>query len=209
MTAGNRRSRKRATSAGVLSVLLGAVALVVASQPLTAAPDPQSATDVTVRQERGTYFVRAQFPIPEPASLALAVLTDYERIPRFMPQVKTSVVRERGPARAVVEQEALASMLMFSKRIHLRLEVQEGTDTVSFRDTDGRSFTRYEGAWSLVEGNGTTVVYYELHADPSFAVPDPLLKRLLKRDAKEMIDRLRDEITSRHSARTRQPFGAR
>ena len=71
---------------------------------------------------------------------------------------------------------------------------------MSFRDTDGRSFTRYEGAWSLVEGNGTTTVSYELRADPSFAVPDLLLKRLLKRDAKEMIERLIDEITARRSA---------
>jgi ribosome-associated toxin RatA of RatAB toxin-antitoxin module len=204
MTVSNMQPRGQASLALFVSVVIAALACSRTTQTLTAATDPQSATDVTVRQERGIYFVRANFTIPEPASLALAVLTDYERIPRFMPQVKTSVVRERSAARAVVEQEAVASMMMFSKRIHLLLEVQESTNTVTFRDMAGSSFSRYEGAWSLAEGTGTTNVVYELHAKPSFAVPDFLLKRLLKRDANEMIERLMDEITTRHTAMARE-----
>jgi hypothetical protein len=45
-----------------------------------------------------------------------AVLTD---IPRFLPEVTSSEVRERSERRAVVEQEAVSRMMMFSKKVHL------------------------------------------------------------------------------------------
>jgi len=44
-------------------------------------------------------------------------------------------------------------------------------------------------------------VTYELSAKPSFDVPEFLLKRLLKRDASQMIERLKAEV----AARARQP----
>lgn len=194
MTRNMRRPGGPAISRRAVSVLIGAIATVVAAPGLHADTGRQSADAVTVREEDGIYHVAARFTVAEPVPVALAVLTDYERIPSYMAQVRTSIVRERTEAGAIVEQEAVASVVMFAKRIHLLLEVQEGTNTVSFRDTCGRSFTRYEGTWSLAEENGTTIVSYELDAQPSFAVPAFLLRRLLQRDANDMIERLRDEI---------------
>jgi carbon monoxide dehydrogenase subunit G len=149
---------------------------------------------VAVVEENGMYRVDASFEVPVPSSTALAVLTDYERIPRFMPDVKTSVVRERFTGGAIVEQEAVPRMMIFSKRVHLLLEVREASDTVSFQDVCGRSFAWYAGAWRLAERDGHTVITYELNAQPAFDVPEFLLKRLLKSDAKHMIERLRTEM---------------
>jgi hypothetical protein len=61
--------------------------------------------------------------------------------------------------------------------------------------------SRYEGSWRLCDENGQTVILYELSAEPSFDVPQFLLKRLLRRDAGLMIEGLRREIAER-SART-------
>jgi hypothetical protein len=61
----------------------------------------------------------------------------------------------------------------------------------------GKSFARYEGGWTIGERDGKTHVTYELSAKPSFDVPEFLLKRLLKRDATQMIERLKAEIGSR------------
>jgi hypothetical protein len=77
------------------------------------------APSVTVREARGVYAVSARFQVAEPPAVALAVLTDYENIPRFLPDVTSSVVRERSERRAVVEQEAVSRMMMFSKKVHL------------------------------------------------------------------------------------------
>jgi hypothetical protein len=53
------------------------------------------------------------------------VLTDDEDMPRFMPDVRRSTVLERVDGRTVVQQEAVARVMMFSKRIHLVPEVHE------------------------------------------------------------------------------------
>jgi hypothetical protein len=152
---------------------------------------------VTVHGERGVYRVAATFATPQPMTIAHAVLTDYEQIPRFMPDVRTSRVVERGTGRAVVEQEAVARVLFFSKQVRLVLEVQEAPASIRFRDRCGQSFVRYEGQWTLGEQDGHAVIGYELLAEPGFDVPEFILSRLLKRDAGRMIEALRAEIAAR------------
>jgi hypothetical protein len=129
--------------------------------------------------------------------VAWSVLTDYEQIPRFLPDVRTSIVRERAAGWAVVEQEGMSGMLMFTKRVHLVLEIQEQPDTLVFRDRCGRSFVRYEGSWRLSQDDSRTTIVYELAAEPTFDVPAWMLKRLLKRDSAEMIERLQREMAAR------------
>ena len=170
-------------------MILLALAFVLSADP----PAP----DVTVRQERGVYSVSARFVVPQKASVALAVLTDYEEIPRFLPDVKTSIVRERTASHVVVEQDAVARMMMFSKRLHLVLDITQDAGTIRFRDRCGDSFVNYEGIWRLVPQDGGTAIEYALTAQPSFDVPEFILKRLLKRDAGRMIERLAREMAAR------------
>jgi carbon monoxide dehydrogenase subunit G len=172
--------------------------LCVASSPvLVAAGQDVARHEVSVTEHDGLYTVTARFQVPQPPAIALAVLTDYEQIPRFMPGVVTSVVRQRGPRHAVVEQEALSRMWLFSRRIYLLLEVDEASDAIRFREGSGRSFSQYEGAWRVVRVDGLTVITYNLTAKPSFSVPDFVLTRLLRRDAAAMIERLQAEIALR------------
>jgi carbon monoxide dehydrogenase subunit G len=152
---------------------------------------------LTVHEERGVYSVVARFTVEQPPSVALTVLTDYEQIPRFMPGVRTSTVLERTAGHAVVEQEAVSSIMMFSKRVHLVLEIDEQLDALLFRDRCGLSFARYEGAWRVSAENGRTTITYELTADPSFDIPGFVLKRLLRRDSTQMIERLKVEMAAR------------
>jgi ribosome-associated toxin RatA of RatAB toxin-antitoxin module len=156
---------------------------------------------IDVVENAGVFRVDASFTVAAPAQTVAKVLTDYERIPEFMPDVTTSQVLSRTDAGLVVEQEATAKFMMFSKRVHLVLDVAEDGNTIRFRDRCGKSFTTYEGAWILTETNGVTAVAYQLSAKPSFEVPGFVLKRLLKRDAGVMIDRLKAEITSRGDLR--------
>jgi hypothetical protein len=172
-----------------------AIGLQVA--PLKATDAGPSREAVTVREERGVYCVVARFQVPQTFDVVRAVLTDYDGIPRFMPGVKRSTVLDRAPGRAVVEQEAVSRLMMLSKRVHIVLEIAEGSNTLTFHDRCGRSFSRYEGSWHLSQGAGVTDVRYELTAQPSFDVPEFLLKRLLKRDSADMIEGLRREIAAR------------
>jgi len=174
-----------------------AAAVLLVSLATTASAQP-SALGVTVHEARGTYSVVARFAVEQPPAVALMVLTDYEQIPHFMPGVRTSTVLERAAGRTVVEQEAVSSIMMFSKRVHLVLEIDERPDTLVFRDRCGRSFARYEGAWRIAAAeDGRTIITYELTATPAFDIPGFVLKRLLRRDSAEMIERLQLEIETR------------
>jgi Polyketide cyclase / dehydrase and lipid transport len=192
--------RLTATGGGVcLGRSFVVAALVLSSVAVPAAsiqPGP-----VSVRGDRGVYHVAATFATPQPMAVAHAVLTDYERIPRFMPDVRSSRVIERGADRAVVEQEAVARVLFFSKPVRLVLEVQETPANIRFRDRSGQSFIRYEGQWTLREQDGHALIGYELLAEPGFDVPAFILTRLLRRDAGRMIERLQREIAARGAAR--------
>src|SRR5688500_10596189 len=120
---GRRSARRRIAAAGLL--LLSTVAVPA----ISAAQDEPS---IAVRESGGVYTVAASFTVRESPSFAMAALTDYAAIPRFMPEVRTSHVLERRADGAVVEQEAVARFMMFSKRVHLVLEVHEGRDSIRF-----------------------------------------------------------------------------
>lgn len=187
-------------STGSFSVAIAALAVLAA--PSLRAADPEISTqEVVVRESRGVYSVVARFHVAQPPQVALAVLTDYDRIPQFMPGVETSVVVERGPGRAVIVQEATSRFMMFKKRVHLRLEIDETADSLAFRDDCGQSFRRYEGKWSLSAASDGTDIAYDLTADPVFDVPEFVLRRLLKRDSALMIEGLRREIARLESTK--------
>ena len=178
-------------------VLVAAAILLASTQVPCAATMEDRPLQLSVSEDGGAYTVSARFDVGGTADSAMAVLTDYERIPQFMPGVKTSIVRERNRDRVLVEQDALSKFLLFSKRVHLLLEVRQEGRRIRFRDIAGASFTRYEGGWQVTDDHGTTVVSYELTAAPAFAVPAPVLRRLLKRDSAEMVTQLRREIARR------------
>ncbi len=159
------------------------------------------APSVTVREERGVYAVSARFHVAAPPAVALTVLTDYDNIPRFLPDVTSSTVLERSDSRAVVEQEAVSRMMMFSKKVHLMLEIVEEAGGIRFRDRCGRSFDTYEGAWRVTASGAGSLIIYELTAKPAFDVPEFILKRLLKRDSTRTIERLTAEIAARAAPR--------
>jgi hypothetical protein len=111
--------------------------------------------------------------VSQPAAVAMKVLADYGEIPRFMPDVRTSTVLEQADNYAVVEQKAVAKFLMFSKRIHLVLEVHQTPGDLRFRDRCGYSFSSYEGRWTVAEVDGRTNINNELTARPAFEVRIP------------------------------------
>ena len=72
---------------------------------------------------------------------------------------------------------------------------------LQFRDRCNKSFASYEGAWLVSQHDSLTVIDYELSAKPAFEVPGFVLKRLLKRDAGLLVDRIKVEIAARANRR--------
>jgi hypothetical protein len=177
-------------------LLVVSLAITVGATTLASADQDEP---VVVVQERGsgTYVVTARFTIAEAPEIAWDVLTDYDNISRFMPDVRTSQVVERQERFVRIEQEAVSRYLFFSKRVHLLLDVEECGEMIRFRDRSHESFVVYDGAWRIIRRGGVTELMYELTAQPAFQVPGFVLRKLLSRDSRVMIDRLRAEISAR------------
>jgi ribosome-associated toxin RatA of RatAB toxin-antitoxin module len=183
---------------GLLIAAAVSVCVPALGARLQAPVEKDAPADLVVAVERGTYSVTARFDVPEPPGKAMAVLTDYEEIPRFMPGVRTSVILERTSRHVTVEQEAVSEYMMFSKNVHLVLEVSEDGDTLRFVDRAHDSFMVYEGTWHVIPkegGTGGSTITYAVTARPTFDVPGFILKRLLRRDSREMVASLRREIS--------------
>ena len=159
------------------------VAIVTVSLMAAAASIARPVT--SVRERDDVYMVAARFEVPEPAAIVNVVLTDYANIPRFMPDVRTSCIVERTVGYARVEQEAVSRFMLFSKRMHLVLDVAEGPGVIRFRDRCNRSFVQYEGVWTIESDRGITEIGC----------------KLFEREAATMIERLRDEIGGRAASR--------
>jgi ribosome-associated toxin RatA of RatAB toxin-antitoxin module len=149
----------------------------------------------------GVYAIVARFSVPESTRVVQAVLTDYPNIPRFMPTVRTSRILEQTDGRVRVEQQAVSKFMMISRTVHLVLDVEESEGAIRFRDSCHKSFVVYEGSWTITSEVSGTELVYELTAKPAFGVPGMVLRKLLDRDAREMIDGLRAEIARRASSR--------
>jgi hypothetical protein len=108
-------------------------------------------------------------------------------------------VRERRGGSVLVEQEAVSKMAVFTKRVHLLLDVREGDRLITFRDRCGASFSQYEGSWTLSGEGGRSDVVYTLTAKPSFSVPSFMIRRQLQRNAHDLIAHLRAEALGRAS----------
>jgi ribosome-associated toxin RatA of RatAB toxin-antitoxin module len=169
--------------------------MLVAALTLSAAA--QEAPVVSVSERDGRYAVAARFTLSESPAAVREVLTDYDNIPRFMLEVRRSVVVERQDQRVRVEQEAVSKYMMFSRTVHLLLDIEEIDNVITFRDQFNRSFHHYDGSWTLRASEAGTVIEYQLSARPAFLVPGFVLRRLLNRDALVMIERLRHEIRGR------------
>ena len=171
---------------------------VVLALALPAAAAASEVPRVSVRETaKGTYVVLADFEVGVPADVARDVLTDYAALPRIIPDIKTSRIIERTPTGALVEQEAVSTFAFFSKRVHLLLRIEEGSDRIQFHDTCGRSFATYEGLWTILPTATGVRLMYQLTAAPTFDVPLFVIRKVLTGDAREMAERLSAEMSAR------------
>jgi ribosome-associated toxin RatA of RatAB toxin-antitoxin module len=185
-TTGGPRTARRFVS--LLAVVMSAAALLEAGQ---------SAPNVTIDRCETGYSVRATFDIAADSAIVHDVLTDYERIPTFMPQITRSRVIERGADRTTVEQEAVSQVMFVVKRFYLRLDIDDSGSAIAFTDRASKSFKRYTGVWLLHPHDGLTTVDYTLTAQPSTDAPGWLISRAMKTDAVRMIGQLREEAARR------------
>jgi hypothetical protein len=101
VTAGGRMSVRRRVLALMLLLPLTVSAWAAGD------PDNDGEAEVTVEEADGLYTITARFTVAATPATVLEVLTDYDDLPRFLPNVRASRLVERRGDHALVEQEAV------------------------------------------------------------------------------------------------------
>ena len=152
---------------------------------------------------RKTYSIEGVFQVKASSTAVWDVLTDYDRIGRFVSSMRHSrVVETRPDGTLIMEQEAVGRVLFFSRTVRLRLEVRRDAEGLRFEDLDHKDFRRYAGSWTTRAAAGGTEVTYRLEAEPDFMAPSLLKRRGLRRGAKDLLEQVRAEILRREARET-------
>jgi uncharacterized membrane protein len=186
--------------------VIGRIAILAGSAVLLAgAPAARGEPAVAVRAERagGVVTVRAEAVIEAPAALVWQVISDYERLPQFVPGIRRSAVVLRDGSRVLLEQSGEASFLLFSVPIEVRLEVEEAPpDTISSRAVAG-NLRRMSGRYEIRPGPqpGTVLLLYSGLIEPGFDLPPVFGMAALQWNVEAQFEAMVHEIVRRAARR--------
>lgn len=161
----------------------------------------EAAEDLSVAVERrGSLFaVRARAIVAAPVTLVWQVLTDYERLPQFIPGISSSVVLLRSADRVLVEQHGEARFLVFSIPIEVRYEVQESPPYWIASRAVGGNLRRMSSRYDLNPNAARPGVQldYTGEIEPDFELPPLVGPFALRSMVEEQFTAMVDEIERR------------
>jgi len=174
--------------------MLGCLAPLV----LLAALGGPSDVAVTLSSGRGSCGVHGSFVAPVPRTVAWQVLTDYDSLGRFIRSIEASHLERQPDGRLLVRQDAVGGAFLFRRRVRVLLALELDPDRrIGFRDVLGKDFQSYVGAWHLSADSTATRVEYQLDAEPRGIVARTFCRGALRKTAKELLTKVRDEMIRR------------
>jgi ribosome-associated toxin RatA of RatAB toxin-antitoxin module len=171
--------------------------LVIAAlgEPARAAED--FAVDAERTGER--IEVRARAVIAATPDLVWQVISDYARLPEFVPGITKSTVIERNGNRVRVEQQGEARFLIFALPIRVRLDVVEWPlEWIASRAVEGnvrRMSARYEIDAERQQGRVTLRYFGSI--EPDFDLPPLVGMYALRRTIEDQFGAMVREIERR------------
>lgn len=135
------------------------------------------------------YEVAASGAVQASPGAVWKILTDYERMPDFVPDLQSSRVLSRSGNRVIVEQVGKARFLFFRRTINLVVDITEHpTSRIDIGLVNG-DMKVYECHWELVPvaETGGTRVNYSGKLVPRFYVPGMLGASAIRSDIERMM----------------------
>jgi len=116
------------------------------------------------------------------------ILTNYERMPEFVPDLKTTKVLSRSGNRAVIEQYGTARFLFLRRAIQLVVQATEEPMSAIDINLVSGDMKVYNCRWELVptETGGTRILYTGKLV-PKFYVPGMLGANIIRSDIERMM----------------------
>ena len=182
---------------------LAAAAIALSALALAAEP-PVPHVAIDVRQSGDIFVVDANFFAPVPPAVAWEVLTDFDRMETFVPNLVDSRIVMRDGNRLSILQHGVARFGLLSLRFESMRTVTL-TPTSSIRSTQLRgTMNRLDSLTTFApEGDGTRLRYH-VEAIPGVPLPDVVTKGFLRHEIAEQFDAILREMARRHRGRSRR-----
>ncbi len=155
--------------------------------------------DIDLRQAGRTFVVDATFNAPVPPSVAWAVLTDFEHMDAFVPNLAESRIVARDGNVLTILQYGVARFgplaLRFESERQVTLAPFATIHSTQLRGTMDKldSTTTFAS-----EGTGTRLTYH-VEAIPGTLFPDVIARRFLRHEIVEQFEAIVREMVRRHA----------
>jgi hypothetical protein len=176
------------------------IAAIATLATAAAAETPVTRVDIDLRQAGRTFVVDATFSAPVPPSVAWDVLTDFEHMDAFVPNLAESRIVARDGNVLTILQYGVARFGPFE----LRFESERRVTLAPFatiRSTQLRgTMDKLDSTTTFAaEGTGTRLTYH-VEAIPGALFPDVIARRFLRHEIAEQFDAIVREMVRRHAS---------
>lgn len=179
----------RACLAGALLALLPA--------PLPAGAE--TVTRVDVARQDSNYTVEAVMVAPVPVAAAWAVMTDFDAMARFVPNLTESRVVARQGHRWTVEQKGVARFGPFRFRFESVRELDlVPTERVVSRQLKG-AMRSASSVTTFAPAGDATRVTYRAQMEPGVWLPSFISERFIAHEVREHLQAIAGEMVRRHA----------
>ena len=170
--------------------------LLVCSAPVAA---QVGKLDVAVKRnhvdELHVFEVVASGEVKAAPAAVWKILTNYERMPEFVPDLKTTKVLSRSGNRAVIEQFGVARFLFLTRSIQLVVQVTEEPISAIDIGLVSGDMKVYNCRWELVPTDtGGTRILYTGKLVPKFYVPGMLGSNIIRADIERMMQAVLERL---------------
>ncbi len=134
------------------------------------------------------YQIASSGTVAAPPAAVWRILTDYNRMAEYVPDLRSARVVSRNGDKVIVEQQGNVRLLFIDRPIHLVVQVHElAPDQIDVSLVEG-DMKVYRASWALrpAAGGGTTINYAATIA-PTFYVPGLVGPAIVRRDIAAMM----------------------
>ncbi len=172
----------------MLSRILATSLLAVSMPVMASLPAPEVAVRRVDAAGEQVFEVEASGTVKAAPAAVWKVLTDYEAMPEFVPDLKKNKVMSRTGNRVIIEQAGVARFLFLSRPIHLVVQAAEEPITAIDITLVTGDMKIYACRWEMTAlPDGGTRVAYTGKMVPKFYVPGMLGSNIIRRDIERMM----------------------
>ena len=161
----------------------------------TTAPNWNSPVTVTSRDTLdGAVYIRGEVYIPASYERVWNVLTDYDNLKSFIPNmVESSLISDSGRVK-IIFQKGRSRYFIFSKTVAVKLRVEEEEPEGFVFELEEGPFHLYQGSWTLTANDHSGILLtYQAIVKPDFFSPRFLIKRAMRNEFRRSLNAILGE----------------